>query len=101
MTGKNRVVLPALLALGLISTNANASDPCASVLCLYGKAVGQGGGSECSSAEKDFFKNVEKKKGKIRWGKTFDLRKNFLNQCSTADPAAISLIMSKFGRVRG
>ncbi|EOG2184803.1 conjugal transfer protein, partial [Salmonella enterica subsp. enterica serovar Infantis] len=52
-------------------------------------------------AEKDFFKNVEKKKGKIRWGKTFDLRKNFLNQCSTADPAAISLIMSKFGRVRG
>ena len=30
MTGKNRVVLPALLALGLISTNANASDPCAS-----------------------------------------------------------------------
>lgn len=44
MTGKNRVVLPALLALGLISTNANASDPCASVLCLYGKAVGQGGG---------------------------------------------------------
>lgn len=55
MTGKNRVVLPALLALGLISTNANASDPCASVLCLYGKAVGQGGGSECRSAEKDFF----------------------------------------------
>lgn len=51
MTGKNRVVLPALLALGLISTNANASDPCASVLCLYGKAVGQGGGSECRSAD--------------------------------------------------
>ncbi|HAE8920178.1 TPA_asm: conjugal transfer protein, partial [Salmonella enterica] len=25
----------------------------------------------------------------------------FLNQCSTADPAAISKIMSKFGRVRG
>ncbi|HAE6025385.1 TPA_asm: conjugal transfer protein, partial [Salmonella enterica subsp. enterica serovar Enteritidis] len=24
-----------------------------------------------------------------------------LNQCSTADPAAISKIMSKFGRVRG
>lgn len=75
MTGKNRVVLPALLALGLISTNANASDPCASVLCLYGKAVGQGGG--------------------------FDARKAFLNQCSTADPAAISKIMSKFGRVKG
>lgn len=34
MTGKNRVVLPVLLALGLISTNANASDPCASVLYM-------------------------------------------------------------------
>lgn len=92
MTGKNRVVLPALLALGLISTNANASDPCASVLCLYGKAVGQGGGSECRSAEKDFFNILKKKKGSIRW---------ILNQCSTADPAAISKIMSKFGRVKG
>lgn len=59
MTGKNRVVLPALLALGLISTNANASDPCASVLCLYGKAVGQGGGSECRSAEKDLKRKKE------------------------------------------
>ncbi|EOA5709986.1 TrbM/KikA/MpfK family conjugal transfer protein [Escherichia coli] len=101
MTEKNRVVLPALLALGLISINANAADPCKSVFCLYGKAVGSSGGSECSSAEKDFFKNVEKKKGKIRWSKTFDLRKGFLNQCSTADPAAISLIMSKFGKIKG
>lgn len=68
---------------------------------FYGKAVGRSGGSECSSAEKDFFNKIEKKKGKIRWSKTFNLRKNFLNQCSTADPAAILLIMSKFGRVRG
>ncbi|EAS2965989.1 TrbM/KikA/MpfK family conjugal transfer protein [Escherichia coli] len=101
MTGKNRVVLSVFLALGLISTNANAADPCKSVFCLYGKAVGRSGGGECSSAEKDFFNKIEKRKGKIRWSKTVDLRKNFLNQCSTADPAAISLIMSKFGRVRG
>ncbi|EKD5639946.1 conjugal transfer protein, partial [Escherichia coli] len=47
------------------------------------------------------FKKIEKKKGKIRWSKTFDARKAFLNQCSTADPVAISKIMSKFGRVRG
>ena len=44
---------------------------------------------------------LKKKKGSIRWSKTFDARKAFLNQCSTADPAAISKIMSKFGRVRG
>lgn len=59
------------------------------------------GGSECRSAEKDFFNILKKKKGSIRWSKTFDARKAFLNQCSTADPAAISKIMSKFGRVRG
>ena len=87
-----------IFTVSLFTAPTYAADPCKSVFCLYGKAVGSSGGSECSSAEKDFFKNVEKK---IRWGKTFDLRKNFLNQCSTADPAAISLIMSKFGRVRG
>lgn len=64
MTGKNRVVLPALLALGLISINANAADPCKSVFCLYGKAVGSSGGSECSSAEKDFLKMLKRKRGK-------------------------------------
>ncbi|CAM6593964.1 TrbM/KikA/MpfK family conjugal transfer protein (plasmid) [Escherichia coli] len=90
-----------IFTVSWLTAPAYASDPCASVLCLYGKAVGQGGGSECSSAEKDFFNKIEKKKGKIRWSKTFNLRKNFLNQCSTADPAAILLIMSKFGRVRG
>ncbi|EPR7375094.1 conjugal transfer protein, partial [Escherichia coli] len=36
-----------------------------------------------------------------RWSKTFDARKAFLNQCSTADPAAISKIMSKFGKIKG
>ncbi|OTB75704.1 hypothetical protein AW102_25515 [Escherichia coli] len=51
------------------------------MLCLYGKAVGQGGGSECRSAEKDFFNILKKKKGSIRWSKTFDARKAFLNQC--------------------
>lgn len=74
-----------------LSAPVYASDPCASVLCLYGKAIGSGGGSECKSAEKDFFS----------WSKTFDARKAFLNQCTTADPAAISKIMSKFGRSWG
>ncbi|EHL1739755.1 conjugal transfer protein, partial [Escherichia coli] len=47
------------------------------------------------------FNILKKKKGSIRWSKTFDARKAFLNQCSTADPAAISKIMSKFGKVKG
>ncbi|ELM38484.1 TrbM-domain protein [Salmonella enterica subsp. enterica serovar Enteritidis str. 642044 4-1] len=51
--------------------------------------------------KRTFFNILKKKKGSIRWSKTFDARKAFLNQCSTADPAAISKIMSKFGRVKG
>ncbi|ECJ8168009.1 conjugal transfer protein [Salmonella enterica] len=90
-----------LFAISGFTAPVYAADPCKSVLCLYGKAVGQGGGGECRGAEKDFFNILKKKKGSIRWGKTFDARKAFLNQCSSADPAAVSKIMSKFGRVRG
>lgn len=43
-----------IFTVSWLTAPAYASDPCASVLCLYGKAVGQGGGSECRSAEKDF-----------------------------------------------
>ncbi len=93
--------LLSLFILFTFSPAASAADACKTVLCLYGKAVGSGGGSECRSAEKDFFNILKKKKGSIRWSKTFDARKAFLNQCSTADPAAISKIMSKFGKVKG
>lgn len=33
-----------------------AADPCEVVLCMYGKATGNSGGGECSSAERAFFK---------------------------------------------
>lgn len=51
-----------IFTVSWLTAPAYASDPCASVLCLYGKAVGQGGGSECRSAEKDFFNILKKKK---------------------------------------
>lgn len=80
---------------------AMAADACESVLCLYGKAVGSGGGGECKSAEKAFFKILKFKHGTIRWNKTFDARQAFLGQCSSADPKDISMIMSKFGKSLG
>ncbi len=39
-----------------------AADPCEVVLCMYGKATGNSGGSECRSAEKAFFNIVKKNK---------------------------------------
>lgn len=79
----------------------HAADACKSVLCLYGKAVGANGGNECSSAERDFFNILKKKKGSIKWSQTYDARRNYLNQCSVAEPGSISLIMSKFGKIKG
>ncbi len=38
-----------------------AADPCEVVLCMYGKATGNSGGSECSSAERAFLKSTHLK----------------------------------------
>jgi hypothetical protein len=51
-----------------------AADPCEVVLCMYGKATGNSGGSECSSAERAFLISSKKT---IVLPKTFDMRKNF------------------------
>lgn len=79
-----------------------AADPCEVVLCMYGKSTGNSGGSECSSAERAFFKiNAFKKHHRFNPGKTFDMRKEFLGEYKAADPESISKILSKFGRVKG
>lgn len=53
-----------IFTVSWLTAPAYAADPCKSVFCLYGKAVGRSGGSECSSAEKDFFNKIEKKREK-------------------------------------
>lgn len=79
-----------------------AADPCEVVLCMYGKSTGNSGGSECSSAERAFFKiNAFKKHHHFNPGKTFDMRKGFLGECKAADPESTSKILSKFGRMKG
>jgi hypothetical protein len=71
------------------------------VLCMYGKATGNGGGSECHSAERAFFNIVIKNKHGFLPDHTADARQSFLSECDLADPAAISQIISKYGRIRG
>ncbi len=61
-----------------LSAPVYASDPCASVLCLYGKAIGSGGGSECKSAEKDFFNIIKKKRDLFAGAKPLMPEKRFL-----------------------
>ena len=97
-----RVILVGLLCSLFASAtfSAHAKDACESVLCLYGKATGNSGGSDCKSAEKDFFNIVKKNKHGFLPNHTLDARKSFLNQCESADPKYISEILSKFGKVR-
>ncbi|HHT7444109.1 TrbM/KikA/MpfK family conjugal transfer protein [Klebsiella michiganensis] len=83
------------------STSVLAADTCEVVLCMYGKTTGNGGGSECHSAERAFFNIVKKNKRGFLPDHTADARQSFLSECDSADPAAISQIISKYGRVRG
>ena len=101
-TPLSKIMLSMIAASAIaLSAPVYASDPCASVLCLYGKAIGSGGGSECKSAEKDFFNIIKKNKHGFLPDHTADARKSFLLECDSADPAIISQIISKFGRMRG
>lgn len=83
------------------STTVLAADACEVVLCMYGKATGNGGGSECHSAERAFFNIVKKNRHGFLPDHTADARKSFLRECNSADPPAIGQIISKYGRVRG
>lgn len=99
---KKTAIAAALLCLAAgYSAPSSAADACEVVLCMYGKATGNSGGSSCSSAERDFFNIVKKKKGAFLPDHTADARQQLLEQCKAADPEAISKIISTFGRVRG
>jgi hypothetical protein len=93
------VMLVAVTTLG--ATPAFAKDPCKTVLCMYGRFTGNSGGSECSSAEADYFNILIKKHGDVRWGKTSTARGQFLNSCPGADTGFNKKINDKFGKVRG
>ena len=91
----------AFIFLSQFSLPVFASDPCETVLCMFGKAMGSGGGAECTQAERDFFNIKKTSKGSFLPNHTSDARKNFIMQCKSADPSAITKIISSFGRIRG
>ena len=99
----NKVITSTLLILimELFSSSIRAADACDVVLCLYGKTTGNSGGKECHSAEQSFFKIVKKNSHGFLSDHTADARKSFLFECSSANPAIINQIISKFGRIRG
>ncbi|MFP1778771.1 conjugal transfer protein [Lonsdalea quercina] len=84
----------------LLPSFVMAADACEIVLCLYGKTTGNGGGSECLSAERYFFNVVKKNRHGFHPNRTADARKTLLLECKSADPKIIDQIINKFGRIR-
>ncbi|WP_242201860.1 MULTISPECIES: TrbM/KikA/MpfK family conjugal transfer protein [unclassified Pseudomonas] len=100
---QGRRILAALVLIfsASVVTPASAKDPCKTVLCMFGKLTGNSGGSECSSAEADYFGITVKKHGKINWGKTATARGQFLDSCPGADKGSNKKINDTFGKVMG
>ena len=92
------IFLSLLFALSIPMSSAYAADACETILCLWGKMSGSDG-SNCSSAENDFFSIIVTKDGGFLSDHTFDARQTFLNQCTVVDPSFITQVMDKFGRV--
>lgn len=102
-TMKKNLIGAALLCLTfIIPAPVFAADACTVVVCMYGKVTGGDGGEDCKAAERAFFSiNAFKKKGRFDATKTANWRKSLLTGCSGANPADITKIISKFGKVRG
>ncbi|WP_212630917.1 TrbM/KikA/MpfK family conjugal transfer protein [Pseudomonas sp. KB-10] len=94
-------ILPAaMLAVSFtIALPAQAKDPCATVLCMWGKLKGAGTVENCDGPVADYFDIVKKKKGKIKLSQTADARQSFLDSCPAADSGATKAINNKFGKV--
>lgn len=86
---------------------AQPGDVCEMALCMWGKfskATGSGddGGSECRSAEAEYFGIiVYRKKKKIDWSATASERLKRMNKCPSSDKDKTQQINDKFGKVLG
>lgn len=75
-------------------------DPCTVFICMSEKLYGEHS-KECEPVISYFF-SLKKfgRHGFDPW-KTLKKREGALNSCPTADPAHVSKILNKFGRMRG
>lgn len=91
-----------ILLSALYTSSAFADEPCKVTLCLWGKMSGASS-NDCSQSEKNFFNIVKKKRGSFLPNKTFNARKNFLNnECPSVYNVSkyIEKILQKYGKVK-
>ena len=97
---KIKIIMMTCMAVVFASAAAQASDPCATTLCLAGKMEGQGGGASCSQPIADYFGiRVFGKHHSFDASGTADARSSFLNQC--ADGGANQSVRNSIGGAYG
>ncbi|MCP3791923.1 MULTISPECIES: TrbM/KikA/MpfK family conjugal transfer protein [unclassified Pseudomonas] len=90
----------ALALSASVSAPTFAGDPCATVLCMFGKLKGAGVVEGCEGPVADYFNIVKRKKhGGIKWNDTANARQSFLDSCPAADSDKTKEINNKFGKV--
>jgi hypothetical protein len=85
-------------SVSLSSFSAHASDPCETVLCMFGLVQGQES-SECKNDIDSYFGIVEMHHGHPDIGATAQSRLSFTQQCKSASSGSISSIDNTFGGV--
>lgn len=86
------------MSISLSSFSAHASDPCETVLCMFGLVEGQDS-QKCQNDIDSYFGIVEWHHGHPDIGATAQSRLSFTQQCKTASGGAISMIDKTFGGV--
>jgi hypothetical protein len=79
-----KIMYMCILSIGtmLAASEAQASNPCETLICMAGMLEGQSGGSACEGPISDYFSIIEYgKHWRFSPGATVAARLNFLNSC--------------------
>ena len=79
-------------------TPAFASDPCESLMCMFGMMNGQNS-DQCQQAEADYFSIVQWNKGNVDYDATSSARQQFLQSCPSDSGGNSSQVNSVYGKV--
>jgi hypothetical protein len=82
----------------LAAPRAMAKDPCTSLMCLAGEAMGKSGGADCGKGITDYFSIVKFGKHGFDAGKTSKARGQYLDRCASDSSGSAKSVNDKYGR---
>lgn len=92
------LMVAAVMLATLSAPPVMAKDPCTSVMCLAGEAMGQTGGAACGKGITDYFSIVKFGRHGFDAGKTSRARGDYLNQCTSDSSGSAKTVNDKYGR---